>query len=123
VKHVSDQELRRHYYESWFSVFPSELEGFGLPIQESLQHGTPCLCASWGAMGEVALGGGCVTCDVTSTDSLAVHMEKLVLEEDLRRRLSRQAAQRTWLSWDDYTRRLCASIRAWFWFWVPFLPI
>ena len=52
------------YRRAMFSVFASNDEGYGLPIAESLACGVPCLTANFGAMAEVAQGGGCLTCDV-----------------------------------------------------------
>ena len=39
---VSDENLHRLYKECTLTVFPSVVEGFGLPILESLWHGKPC---------------------------------------------------------------------------------
>jgi len=51
-----------------FTVYPSLMEGFGIPILESLWHGKPCVCGGNGALGEVARGGGCLIVDQTSED-------------------------------------------------------
>ena len=34
-----------------FTVYPSLIEGFGLPVLESLRHGKPCVCSARGALG------------------------------------------------------------------------
>ena len=57
LRHVDDTTLRRAYDECAFTVFPSLVEGFGLPILESLWHGRPCVCGVNGAIGEVSAGG------------------------------------------------------------------
>jgi glycosyltransferase involved in cell wall biosynthesis len=44
MRHVSDEELARAYQECMFTVFPSRMEGFGLPILESLWYGKPVVC-------------------------------------------------------------------------------
>lgn len=58
LRHVDDDSLRAAYEECAFTVFPSLVEGFGLPILESLWHGRPCVCGGNGAIGEIARGGG-----------------------------------------------------------------
>ena len=54
LKHVDDKILHALYRECAFTVYPSLMEGFGLPIAESLWHGKPCVCGDNGALGEVA---------------------------------------------------------------------
>ena len=51
---LSDHELSVHLSGCSFTVFPSEEEGFGLPIVESLAAGKPCISANFGAMAEVS---------------------------------------------------------------------
>jgi glycosyltransferase involved in cell wall biosynthesis len=60
LKQVNDDVLDRAYQACRFTVYPSLMEGFGLPIAESLIHGKPCICGGNGALGEVARGGGCL---------------------------------------------------------------
>jgi glycosyltransferase involved in cell wall biosynthesis len=68
---VDDATLATAYAECSFTVYPSLMEGFGLPVQESLAHGKPCICSSRGAIGESAEGGGCLTLDQVDAPSLA----------------------------------------------------
>lgn len=49
----SDAELELLYRNCKFTVFPSLLEGWGLPIGESLWFGKPVLCANNSSMPEV----------------------------------------------------------------------
>jgi glycosyltransferase involved in cell wall biosynthesis len=78
------------------------MEGFGLPIAESLLHGKPCVCGGNGALGEVARGGGCVIVDQTSVDALAEGIKTLLLDRQLYARLSDEARARKFRSWSDY---------------------
>ena len=41
---VSDEALCSLYRQATMSVYPSLYEGFGLPVLDSLRHGTPVLC-------------------------------------------------------------------------------
>ena len=52
LKDVSDQELAALYHGAQFSVVPSTMEGWGLPIRESLAHGLPCIASRAGGMEE-----------------------------------------------------------------------
>jgi glycosyltransferase involved in cell wall biosynthesis len=101
-KHVNDQTLHRAYRECRFTVYPSLMEGFGLPIVESLWHGKPCVCGGNGALGEVARGGGCLIVDQTDPAALAEGIRKLLQDRQLYVRLCDEARARKFRSWSDY---------------------
>jgi glycosyltransferase involved in cell wall biosynthesis len=46
LHHVSDGDLARLYQHSYFTVYPSLYEGWGLPVAESLAYGKFCLASS-----------------------------------------------------------------------------
>ena len=99
----ADYSAVRGYYEACdFTVYPSEVEGFGLPILESLWFGRPCVCADFGAMVETAAGGGCLTVDVRDPQALADAIIALADSPDLRRRLTAAAIARPLKTWDEY---------------------
>ncbi len=54
LPHASDADIDHLYRHCLFSVFPSQYEGWGLPVAESLAHGKPCLASSAGAIPEIA---------------------------------------------------------------------
>jgi glycosyltransferase involved in cell wall biosynthesis len=111
LRHVDDQTLLRAYSDCRFTVYPSIMEGFGLPIVESLAHGRPCVCGGNGALGEVARGGGCLIVDQTSEDALAAGIKKLLTEPDTYERLSTEARARKFRSWSDYTEKLLQHLQ------------
>jgi len=55
---VPEAELPDLYASVQALLFPSRLEGFGLPILEAMAAATPCLVAAGGACAWVAGGGG-----------------------------------------------------------------
>lgn len=110
-KHVSDQTLHRAYRESHFTIYPSLMEGFGLPIAESLWHGKPVVCGGNGALGEIAHGGGCLIVDQANEASLAQGIRKLLTDETLYARLRDEARQRRFASWPTYTDQLLECLR------------
>jgi glycosyltransferase involved in cell wall biosynthesis len=107
---VSDERLKALYAECAFTVFPSVEEGFGLPILESLWHGKPCICADFGAMGEVAQGGGCLTVDARDKDLLSQAIEQLATDSGLRRMLAEQAVTRPIETWPGYASAITARV-------------
>ena len=102
LKDLSDEELARQLNECAFTVFPSVMEGFGLPILESLWHGKPCVCANFGAMAEVATGGGCLMVDVRNSDAILAAIEQLAFEPAIFLQLQVEALERPMRSWRDY---------------------
>jgi glycosyltransferase involved in cell wall biosynthesis len=99
---VPEESLKDLYGASHATVFPSVSEGFGLPIVESLWRGKPCLCADFGAMGEVAAGGGCLQVDTYFSSQIFEGIRKLVFDTALRRKLAAEAAARPFKMWKDY---------------------
>jgi len=106
LRHVNDRALHRSYRECRFTVYPSLIEGFGLPILESLWHGKPCVCGSNGALGEAGRDGGCLFVDQTSADSLAEGIKSLLTNRAQYERLVAQARAREFRVWSDYVDRL-----------------
>ena len=55
---LSDAQLETLYKNCLFTAFPSFVEGWGLPVGESLAHGKPCVASSTSSVPEV--GGNLV---------------------------------------------------------------
>jgi glycosyltransferase involved in cell wall biosynthesis len=106
LKHVDDETLHALYRECAFTVYPSLMEGFGLPIAESLWHGKPCVCGGNGALGEIALGGGCLIIDQTSVAAVADAIKALLLDRQRYSQLCDEARARKFRSWSDYVTKL-----------------
>jgi len=87
------------------------MEGFGLPILESLWHGKPCVCGGNGALGEVARGGGCLIVDQTSEDAIAAGIQKLLRDQATYARLCVEARARKFRSWSDYIEKLLKHLQ------------
>lgn len=112
LKHVDDKTLHALYRECAFTVYPSLMEGFGLPIAESLWHGKPCVCGDNGALGEVARGGGCLIVDQTKTGALAEGIRTLLADEQLYSQLSDEARERKFRSWSDYIDKFLQHLQS-----------
>jgi glycosyltransferase involved in cell wall biosynthesis len=110
---VDEAALAEAYRECAFTVYPSLLEGFGLPVIESLSHGRPCVSSGKGALGEVTRGGGCLALPSVDAASLAAAIERLLTDEPALGRLSAEARSRKFKTWADYARELAD--------WIPTL--
>jgi len=112
LQHVDDRTLHRAYLSCRFTVYPSRMEGFGLPIAESLWHGKPCVCGGNGALGELARPGGCLIVDQTNAEALAEAMRTLLIDNTSYERLSADARAREFRSWTDYIDKLQGHLKA-----------
>jgi len=111
-KHISNAELTEAYRDCSFTVFPSRLEGFGLPIIESLWHGRPVICGRNGAIGEVSAGGGCYQIDQNNPVELASAIQLLLNDPAVYDQLFEETRQRTFRSWNDYGKDIDPVLQA-----------
>ena len=99
---VGNDELRRLYSECDFTVYATRIEGFGLPVMESMWFGRPCLCSDEGVIAENAAAGGCLMVDMRDTEAVADGIVKLAGQPGLRRELGEQVLRRKLKTWDEY---------------------
>jgi glycosyltransferase involved in cell wall biosynthesis len=105
---VGEDELHAAYRECEFTVYPSLVEGFGLPVLESLGHGKPCVCSAAGALGESARDGGCLALETVDAPNLASALGLLLARPDLRAGLAAAASARVFKTWPAYAAELLA---------------
>jgi glycosyltransferase involved in cell wall biosynthesis len=102
---VSDEELVSLYSACEAFVFPSLYEGFGLPIIEAMACGAPVACSNSSAMPEVADSCGLLF-DPRSEEEIYRAMRDLVLDAELRSRMSRLGQHRaTLFSWKEAAKQ------------------
>ena len=101
-KRSTETELWAAYRLARFSVFPSLLEGFGLPVAESLASGTPVITSGFGSMAEIAERGGSVLVDPLDIDALEREMSRLLKDDDALAKLRDEARARPSQSWERY---------------------
>lgn len=108
---VDDAALARAYADCTFTVYPSLMEGFGLPVLESLSRGRPCICSARGALGESSQGGGCLALDTVDAPSLASAIDRLLANPAEIACLASAARTRPLRSWADYAAELTRWMR------------
>ena len=84
---VPDNQLSWLYAHATAYVFPSLMEGFGLPALEAMGHGTPVISSSATCLPEV-YGGAAHYFDPTNIDDIARAITEVLGNEKLRQKLS-----------------------------------
>ncbi|WP_047933329.1 glycosyltransferase family 4 protein [Pseudomonas putida] len=107
---VDDATLNDYYAKAHVSVYASLVEGYGMPIVESLWHARPCICHNGGVMAELAAEGGCRTVDMTDPDALAAQIHALASEPQAYLQLASEAVARPILTWRSYARALLRQL-------------
>lgn len=108
---LDDDGVAAAYAECAFTVYPSWIEGFGLPVIESLAHGKPCICPARGAVGESARGGGAVLLEAVDAAAFAAAIGRLLAAPAEVAALAAAARARTFRTWRDYATELTAWMR------------
>ncbi len=110
---VTDAALAAAYSACAFTVYPSLIEGFGLPVLESLAHRKPSICSAHGALGEATREGGCIALDRVDAASIAHAISRLLSTPSDLAALTEAARARRFRTWSDYARDLAT--------WLPTL--
>jgi glycosyltransferase involved in cell wall biosynthesis len=84
--YVSDDELASLYRSASMLVLPSFEEGFGIPVAEAMSIGVPVVVSNRGSLRETA-GDAALTVDPDDHAALASAMQRVLLDEPLRRRI------------------------------------
>lgn len=106
---VSNADLPTLYSGARACVFPSLVEGFGLPVLEAMRCGVPVLTSRATSCAEVA-GGHAVLVDAQDVDDLTRGLLAVVGVSDSVRELARQHAAT--YSWRNTGERTLAALRA-----------
>jgi len=106
---VTDQQLAVLYREAEAFVYPSNYEGFGLPILEAFHYGTPVVAAKVSALEEVG-GNACEYADPLQPEAIRASIIKILSEDldDQRKRLQRMQIRRQMFSWDSVAKSTIA---------------
>lgn len=113
---VDEADLNGLYAACAFFVYPTLLEGFGLPVLEAMARGVAVACSNTSSLPEVA-GDAALTFDPEDEDAIVGAIERMFsdreLREDLIERGRARAATFTWKrcaeqTWQSYEKALAA---------------
>jgi glycosyltransferase involved in cell wall biosynthesis len=105
----SDEELDYLYRHCLFTINTSYIEGWGLPVGESLSYGKTGVVSNTSSLPEV--GGDMVEyCDPMSIGSIEAACLRLIAEPEHRAALEAQIARTRLRSWQDVATDLLATL-------------
>ena len=109
---LSDTDLELLYRSCMFTAFPSIIEGWGLPVGESLAHGRPCVASNTSSIPEV--GGDLVDyIDPWNVRHGVEIFKKMIFDTSYREARARNIKDRfVARTWDHVGRDLLGRLRA-----------
>ncbi|MFC1644648.1 glycosyltransferase family 4 protein [Patescibacteria group bacterium] len=103
---VSQEDLPAIYKNALFFVYPSEYEGFGMPVLEAMNQGIPVIAARNSSIAEVG-GDAVVYFETENIDEMSRKIEDMVSNEELRVELSKKEKERARMfSWESFVGNL-----------------
>src|SRR5579859_1991035 len=108
---VPDEDLPALYRAAEIFVYPSDYEGFGIPVLEAMAAGTPAVTLDNSALAEVA-GGAAVLLPSAGVDELAGAFEQLAADPALRADYAARGRERAaGFTWAETARRTIDALR------------
>jgi glycosyltransferase involved in cell wall biosynthesis len=110
LNYVAEDELVKIVASAYAVVFPSYLEGFGVPLIEAMQCEVPVIASNTSSMPEVG-GDAALYCDPADIESIADKMKVLYRDENLRNSLIKKGKQQYQkFNWDETARLLWNAV-------------
>lgn len=108
--YVSPALVRLLYERAVALVFCTLYEGFGIPLLEAFEVGTPVVCSNTTSLPEVA-GDAALMCDPTDVDAISEQLERISADPQLRSELVARGKRRLGTyTWDNAADQLAAGI-------------
>ena len=108
---VSDEYLVELYANCNLSIYPSLLEGFGLPVLESCWLGTPCITSVVPALLDQIGVTGCFVLEKLDWFSIASALFNLQKQQDILVQLNKNVNKMELKSWSEYAANLLTNIQ------------
>lgn len=105
--YVSTEELNLEYNRSLCLVYPSQYEGFGIPVLEAMRAGCPVIAVNASSIPEVA-GDAAILLERGRADEIRPAIESLFVDATRHALVARGLARASGFSWDETYRRTVA---------------
>ncbi len=109
--HVSEEDLYCIYKKASLFVFPSLVEGFGLPVLEAMRYGAPVVASNSFSIPEVA-GDAAMLVDPRNVNELTDAISAVLTDNGLRKRLIDKGLKRvSQFSWTKTAEKTLAMYK------------
>lgn len=103
---VPQEDLPALYKNALAFIFPSRYEGFGMPVLEAMNQGTPVITSKSSSLPEVG-GDSVLYCNPEDPKDIAMVMKNVLINKELRDTLSQRGKQRAKkFSWDEFVDKV-----------------
>jgi glycosyltransferase involved in cell wall biosynthesis len=110
LEHITDAQLSFLYKNAEALLFPSRLEGFGLPVLEAMDCGLPVITSNQSSLAEVG-GDAAILVDPYDIDDIAQAIKKMATDNTLKQELiSKGHTQAQKFSWEKAAKELLQVI-------------
>lgn len=92
--YLTDEDLVKYYSASDFSILPSLWEPFGITLIEAMACGCPVIATNVGGIPEVVTSDCGILVSPRNPNELALAIDKLIGDKNLRRKMGRNARKR-----------------------------
>lgn len=111
LDYVPQEDLPALYKNASVFVYPSLYEGFGLPVLEAMNQGTPVITSKVSSLPEVG-SDAVLYCDPHKTEDIEMVIKNLLNNNHLKAALSMKGRERaTHFSWDRFVEKTMNIIR------------
>jgi glycosyltransferase involved in cell wall biosynthesis len=111
LDYVPQADLPALYKKALLFVYPSLYEGFGLPVLEAMNQGTPVITSKTSSLPEVG-SDAVLYCDPKSVDDLAMVMKNVLMNDHLQASLSLKGRERAkHFSWERFVEKFLNIVR------------
>jgi glycosyltransferase involved in cell wall biosynthesis len=108
---VSQKDMPAIFGGASVFVYPSYYEGFGLPVLEAMNCGTPVIAGKTSSIPEVG-SDGILYCDPSDIRDIAMVLRNILINKDLCETLSRRGKERArYFSWEKFTEKVLNIVR------------
>lgn len=109
---ADDATLSGLFARARATVFPTQAEGCGLPLIESLWRGVPCVASDLPVLRENAAGGGCLLVPLNDKTAWVAALRRVLADDRYYAELATQAATRELPTWAGAAASLRTGLAA-----------
>ncbi len=103
---VPQEDLPALYKNAIMFVYPSFYEGFGLPVLEAMNVGTPVIASKKSSLPEIGRDA-VLYCNPDDIEDIAMVMKNLLINKFLREKLSERGKERAqYFLWEKFTEKI-----------------